>query len=71
MALRLDVARALAGLDESDREIVVMRYLAQMNSREISDLLQIPEGTIRRRLMGCRNQLADQLMLWAPREERS
>ena len=69
MALRMDVARALAVLDESDREIAVLRYLAQLNSREISDLLQIPEGTIRRRLMGCRKLLADQLLPWAPREE--
>ena len=69
MALRLDVARALSRLEEKDREIAVLRYFLQMNSREIGELLQIPESTIRRRLMDCRKQLAEQLLSWGPGEE--
>src|SRR5690348_13062885 len=34
-ALRLDVAQALSKLEAIDREIVVLRYFMQMNSREI------------------------------------
>src|SRR5258708_25677575 len=71
IALRLDVARALASLEEQDREIAMLRYFLQMNSREIGELLQIPESTIRRRLMDCRKQLADRLLPWKPEEGRS
>ena len=64
--LRLDVARALAELDEGDRELVVMRYLEEMNSREIGEALGLPEGTVRRRLVRCRELLAGHLSQWAP-----
>ncbi len=64
--LRLDVLRALATLAEDDRELVVMRYLAQMNSREIGRVLGVPEGTVRRRLAECRAALAQRLSQWAP-----
>jgi RNA polymerase sigma-70 factor (ECF subfamily) len=63
--LRLDVALALGGLDDSDRELVVMRYLEQMNSREIGEALAIPEGTVRTRLARCRKALAGRLARWA------
>jgi RNA polymerase sigma-70 factor (ECF subfamily) len=64
--LRLDVARALAELNEGDRELVVMRYLEEMNSREIGEALGLPEGTVRRRLVRCRELLAGHLSQWAP-----
>lgn len=65
-ALRLDVARALSHLAEEDREMVVLRYFQEMNSREIGEVLGIPEGTVRRRLLECRRKLADLLHQWAP-----
>jgi RNA polymerase sigma-70 factor (ECF subfamily) len=65
-ALRLDVTRALEGLEEADREVVVLRYFMEMNSREIGELLGVPEGTVRHRLMGCRQRLAAQLSQWDP-----
>src|SRR5436305_8566282 len=43
-ALRLDVARALAALEEADRELVILRYFLQMNSREIAEMLGLAEG---------------------------
>ena len=70
-ALRLDVARALAGLAETDREVVVLRYFLQMNSREIGEALQMPEGTVRRKLMECRSYLAERLAPWGPGGDRS
>jgi RNA polymerase sigma factor (sigma-70 family) len=66
VVLRLDVRRALAGLEEADREVVVLRYFVEMNSREISELLGVPEGTVRHRLMRCRQRLAEQLSQWDP-----
>jgi len=65
-ALRLDVARALGALEETDRQIVLLRYVMEMNSREIGELLRMPEGTVRHRLMRCRGRLAEQLSAWAP-----
>lgn len=70
-ALRLDVARALSTLEEADREIAMLRYFLQMNSREIGELLNVPESTIRRRLMDCRRHLAEQLTAWRPEIEKA
>jgi RNA polymerase sigma-70 factor (ECF subfamily) len=65
--LRIDLAKALAALDEEDREMVMLRYLEDLNSREIGELLGLPEGTVRRRLSECRRILAEHLAGWAPR----
>jgi DNA-directed RNA polymerase specialized sigma24 family protein len=65
-ALRIDVSRALAGLEPGDREIVILRYFLEMNSREIGEMLQVPEGTVRSRLLRCRQQLAERLSQWRP-----
>jgi RNA polymerase sigma-70 factor (ECF subfamily) len=63
--LRLDVAHALNALEDGDRELVVLRYLEEMNSREIGVVLGIPEGTVRRRLARCRDLLSEHLSQWA------
>jgi len=68
--LRLDLLEALRALEEADRELVLMRYLAEMNSREIGEALGIPEGTVHRRLARSRRVLADRLAHWAPRGVR-
>ncbi len=68
-SLRLDVLQALSELAEGDRELVAMRYLQEMNSREIGEALGMPEGTVRRRLSACRQQLAQRLAQWAPERE--
>jgi RNA polymerase sigma-70 factor (ECF subfamily) len=65
MGLRLDVARALGELDEESRELVLMRYLEEMNSREIGEALGVPEATVRTRLARCRKTLASRLTQWA------
>jgi RNA polymerase sigma factor (sigma-70 family) len=62
--LRLEVMRALAELSPSDRELVVLRYFCEMNSREIGEILRTPESTIRRRLSLCREALAERLAAW-------
>jgi RNA polymerase sigma-70 factor (ECF subfamily) len=64
--LRMDLAQALASLEDGDREMVIMRYLEEMNSREIGEGLGMPEGTVRRRLARCRSLLAEKLRQWAP-----
>jgi RNA polymerase sigma-70 factor, ECF subfamily len=62
--LRLDVAEAVSRLPPVDQDIVLMRYVQDMASREIGEALGMPEGTVRRRLAGCRSRLARLLDGW-------
>jgi RNA polymerase sigma-70 factor, ECF subfamily len=61
LALRLDVRKALKQLPDVDREIVVLRYICEMDSKEIGNLLELPAGTVRRRLAQSRKYLAEYL----------
>lgn len=70
IVLRLDVARALAGLEETDRTIVLARYFLEMNSREIGEMLDMPEGTVRHRLLHGRRYLAEKLAAWNAQGDR-
>jgi RNA polymerase sigma-70 factor (ECF subfamily) len=62
--LKQDVNRALATLTEDDRKLVVMRYFSELNSREIADIVGMPETTVRGRLRAVRRKLADELEDW-------
>ena len=62
--LGLDVARVLARLPDTERELVVLRYFHQLNSRDIGEVLGMPEGTVRRKLAEIRAALAEQLAEW-------
>ncbi|MFW6084211.1 MAG: RNA polymerase sigma factor [Gemmatimonadota bacterium] len=55
------VARALAGLPETQREVLVLREFEELKYREIAELLEIPEGTVMSRLYTARRALADAL----------
>lgn len=46
----LDLWRALAEIPRQLRVVVVLRYFEDLNSREIADVLGIPDGTVRVRL---------------------
>ena len=62
--LRQSVDAALARLDEQDRLLVVLRYFLHWNSRQIAELTEEPESTIRGRLRACRLRLASELGEW-------
>jgi RNA polymerase sigma-70 factor (ECF subfamily) len=70
VALRVDAARALAELDEMDRQIVLLRYFSQVNSNEIGKMLDMPESTVRYRLAQARRALATHLMVWRGEREQ-
>ncbi len=53
------VKEALAKLDDSDREILMLREYEQLNYSEIADLLRIPVNTVRSRLFRSRMALKD------------
>ena len=62
--LKTEIERALATLDEDDRTLVAMRYFAELNSREIGEIVGMPEATVRGRLRAARQKLAHELADW-------
>lgn len=71
--LRMDAVAAISELEETDRRIVLMRHYLQMSGAEIAEVLEMPEGTVRYRLMMAHRTLASKLAAWNParREERA
>jgi RNA polymerase sigma-70 factor (sigma-E family) len=52
------VVQALAELDPDQRQVVVLRYLADLSTAEIAHELGVPEGTVKSRLARGRGRLA-------------
>lgn len=66
--LKTEVERALSTLDPDDRVLVAMRYFAELNSRQMAEIVGIPESTIRGRLRAARRKLAFELAGWNEKE---
>jgi len=49
-APRAELAAALAGLPQEQREVVLMRFLDDMTLDEIAGALDVPAGTVKSRL---------------------
>jgi RNA polymerase sigma-70 factor, ECF subfamily len=62
--LQSEVRRALATLAKGDRTLVVLRYFAELNSRQIGEIVSLPEATVRGRLRAARRLLAAELADW-------
>lgn len=58
----------LNGLDEKYRMVMILYYVNELKTTEISDILHIPVSTVRTRLSRGRNQMAS---LYLHRQERS
>jgi RNA polymerase sigma-70 factor (ECF subfamily) len=58
---RLDVERAIAALPRRQRETIVLRYLLDMNTREVAETLGVSEGTVKSSLARGRRTLATSL----------
>ncbi len=63
------VRQALERLDDSDREIVMLREFEQLSYAEIAQLLELPVNTVRSRLFRARMDL--RRLLAPPLERRS
>lgn len=50
---------ALMSLDEKYRLVIILYYVEGFKTREISDILEIPEATVRTRLSRARSMVAD------------
>ena len=61
MADRIDVDRALAALPRRQREVAVLRYYLQFDTREVATVLGLNEGTIKSALFRARVALAEAL----------
>ncbi len=55
------VRTALQRLEPECHEILVLRYFAEFDSREIGHILKMPAATVRSRLRAARQQLAGEL----------
>jgi RNA polymerase sigma-70 factor, ECF subfamily len=60
------VRRAVARLDATDREILLLREFEQLSYAEIADLLDLPLNTVRSRLFRARTALRQLLEAPAP-----
>lgn len=60
-SLRRDLAVALAGLDQRDRDVVQLIALAGLSHEEVAAALGIPNGTVRSRLNRARKKLRSSL----------
>ncbi len=59
---RQAVRQALADMPESLKVPLVMRYFCEMDSRQIGQILALPDSTVRSRLRAGRMKLADALI---------
>jgi RNA polymerase sigma factor (sigma-70 family) len=57
----IDVERAVAELPRRQREVVVLRYLLDLNTAETASTLRINEGTVKSELSRARTALANAL----------
>jgi RNA polymerase sigma-70 factor (ECF subfamily) len=55
---RVDVDRALAMLPRRQREVAVLRYYLQLDTREVASALHLEEGTVKSTLFRARAALA-------------
>ncbi len=67
--LRRDLITALAGLTEVQREVVLLHDLEGWKHREIGELLDLPEGTVRAHLFHARRALRDHEALRRSRKD--
>ncbi|MND01577.1 ECF RNA polymerase sigma-E factor [compost metagenome] len=51
----------LQELNEDHRAVVVLRHFTECSYRQIGEILQIPEKTVKSRLFSARQQMKDRL----------
>ncbi len=65
----VDLERALSRLPRRQRETVVLRYLLEMDTREVAAVLKVSEGTVKSQLARARANLAADLGVHEALEE--
>lgn len=59
----VDLRRALATLPRRQREVAVLRYLLQLDTKEAAAALRVSEGTVKNSLSKARDALAARLLV--------
>jgi RNA polymerase sigma-70 factor (ECF subfamily) len=67
----LAVARAIAELPDSQREVILLAHYEHLSLAEISEITQIEIGAVKSRLQRARARLKECLAAYAPEAERS
>jgi RNA polymerase sigma-70 factor (ECF subfamily) len=62
--LRRDLAAAIATLPDRYRAVVVLYYLQDVSYPEISEILELPLGTVKTHLYRAKRQLREQMHAW-------
>jgi RNA polymerase sigma-70 factor, ECF subfamily len=65
-----DVERAIEGLPQIYREVVLLRDVEGLTYQEIAQVLRCPDGTVMSRLGRARERLRATLQQWAPRQAK-
>lgn len=58
---RDDIERAIAGLPDHYREVVLLRHMADLSYQQIAEALDLPVKTVKSRLFTARRRLAERL----------
>jgi RNA polymerase sigma-70 factor (ECF subfamily) len=61
VSCNVEIAECLAALPEVQREIITLYYLEDKSVRDVSELLDLPEGTVKSHLHRARRSLAGML----------
>ncbi|NIM69556.1 MAG: sigma-70 family RNA polymerase sigma factor [Xanthomonadales bacterium] len=56
-----DIQAVLMALNEDHRSVIVLRHFTELSYREMSEILQIPEKTVKSRLFSARQQMKGRL----------
>ncbi len=56
-----EARRLLTALEPGEQDLLLMRYWLGMTHREVAEVLELPEGTVRRRAAALLNRLRDEL----------
>lgn len=58
----MDIKQAMKNIDKDLKEIVILYYFDDLSIEEISNIIQIPKGTVKSRLSRARQALTKQLI---------
>jgi RNA polymerase sigma factor (sigma-70 family) len=67
--LRENIHEALSGLSESNREAAELFYLEEQSCAQVAHSLNVPTGTVKRRLYDTRQKLRDMLLGYVEQPE--
>ncbi len=67
---RQAIGQALAGLAPDHREVIVLRYFADLTVPELAETIGVPLGTVKSRLHRALGRLRDELKTDADREDK-